>query len=136
MKIVLFSVGTRGDMEPFLAIGEILNEKGHQVICAFPEQFRHLAEASGMDFASLGSQFIELLESDAGQKAMGGASGLEQFTATLSLAKNQTAANKELVHNQFEIVQAEQPDRIIYNGKTTYPVNLIKRNPQLLCSGK
>jgi len=34
MKILLISIGTRGDMEPFLAIGEILKEKGHQVICA------------------------------------------------------------------------------------------------------
>lgn len=44
MKIVLISIGTRGDMEPFLAIGEILKEKEHRVICAFPEQFRDLAE--------------------------------------------------------------------------------------------
>ena len=46
MKIILISIGIRGDMEPFLAIGEILKEKGHQVICAFPEQFRNLAEDS------------------------------------------------------------------------------------------
>ena len=32
MKILLVSIGTRGDMEPFLAIGEILREKGHEVI--------------------------------------------------------------------------------------------------------
>jgi hypothetical protein len=30
-------------MEPFVAIGEMLCEKKHQVICAFPEQFRNLA---------------------------------------------------------------------------------------------
>lgn len=36
------SIGTRGDMKPFFAIGEILKEKGHQVICTFPEQFRSL----------------------------------------------------------------------------------------------
>jgi len=43
MKIILISIGTRGDMEPFLAIGDILIEKGHKVICAFPEQFRRRA---------------------------------------------------------------------------------------------
>lgn len=31
MKIILTSIGTRGDIEPFLAIGKILKEKGHQV---------------------------------------------------------------------------------------------------------
>ena len=59
-------------MEPFLAIGEILKEKGHQVICAFPGQFRKLAEESHLEFASLGSKYIDILESSAGKAAMGG----------------------------------------------------------------
>jgi UDP:flavonoid glycosyltransferase YjiC (YdhE family) len=82
MKIILISIGTRGDMEPFIAIGEILREKGHQVICAFPEQFRDLAENSSMEFASLGSGYIETLNSDYGKAAMGGSgSGLKKFLA-------------------------------------------------------
>jgi sterol 3beta-glucosyltransferase len=58
MKIILISIGTLGDIEPFLSIGEILKEKGHQVICVFPEQFRDLAESSNMEFSSLGSKFM------------------------------------------------------------------------------
>ncbi len=46
MKIVLLSIGTRGDMEPFLALGNLLSNQGHDVICAFPEQFRLLAKKS------------------------------------------------------------------------------------------
>ena len=42
MKIIVTSIGIRGDIEPFLAIGKNLKEKGHQVICAFPEQFRQM----------------------------------------------------------------------------------------------
>lgn len=59
MKTKLISIGIGRDMEPFLAIGEILKEKGHQVVCTFPEQFRDLAEDANMDFATLGSKFIE-----------------------------------------------------------------------------
>ncbi|MEL7223125.1 MAG: glycosyltransferase, partial [Bacteroidota bacterium] len=70
MKIILTSIGTRGDMEPFLAIGEILKEKGHDVTCLFPEQFRSLAIDSGFEFESLGSKFIEMLDSPAGRIAM------------------------------------------------------------------
>lgn len=71
MKIVVFAIGIRGDMEPFLAIGELLQAKGHQVTCAFPEQFRDLVEESSLGFASLGSACIEMLESDTGQDAIG-----------------------------------------------------------------
>jgi UDP:flavonoid glycosyltransferase YjiC (YdhE family) len=123
MKIILISIGTRGDMEPFLAIGEILKEKGHQVICAFPEQFRNLVEDSNLEFASLGTKFIEMLESDVGKAAMGGSgSGLKKFLANVKLAKNQTEINKELINKQYKIIESEIPDRIVYNGKVIYPI--------------
>ncbi len=123
MKILLVSIGTRGDMEPFLAIGELLKEKGDQVICAFPEQFRDLAEESNLEFTSLGAKYIEVLDSNIGRAAMGGsASGLKKFVAYVKLTKNQTEANKELVKKQYEIIESEIPDRIVYNGKVTYPV--------------
>ncbi len=110
-------------MEPFLAIGEILKEKGHQVICAFPEQFRNLVEDSNMEFASLGTKYIEMLNSKVGKAAMGGsASGLKKFIAYVKLAKNQTEANKELTDKQYDIIESEIPDRIVYNGKVNYPI--------------
>ncbi|ERN41910.1 glycosyl transferase [Rubidibacter lacunae KORDI 51-2] len=123
MKIILISIGTRGDIEPFLAIGELLQEKGHQAICAFPDQFRNLAEESNLQFVSLGLKFIELLQSNDGKLAMGGrGSGLEKFLATIRLARNQTDASKELLNRQYELVEKEKPDRIIYNGKAVYPI--------------
>ena len=97
MKIILNSVGTRGDMEPFLAAGELLKAKGHHVICAFPEQFKDLAKKSDLEFASLGSKFINLLESEDGKAAMGGATGLKKIIEIIKLALNQKDAQKELV---------------------------------------
>jgi sterol 3beta-glucosyltransferase len=119
----LLSVGTRGDIEPFLAIGEILKEKGHQVICAFPEQFRDITEESDLQFFSLGKRFIEMLDSADGKAATGGSgSGLKKFLAYIRLARNQADINKELVYKQYELIENEQPDRIIYNGKAIYPI--------------
>jgi sterol 3beta-glucosyltransferase len=123
MKIILISIGTRGDMEPFLAIGELLNEKGHQVISVFPEQFRSLAEDSNLEYFSLGTKFIELLESDAGKAALGGSStGLKKFIAYVKLALKQTEINKELVNKQYELIESGHPDRIVYNGKAINPI--------------
>jgi sterol 3beta-glucosyltransferase len=137
MKIILISIGTRGDMEPFLAIGEILNEKGHQVICAFPEQFKDLVEDSNMEFFSLGTRFIELLESDDGKAAMGGSgSQLKKILAYIKLAGKQTEVNKELVDKQYELIESEIPDRIVYNGKVVYAIiwELNNRGKTILVS--
>ncbi len=123
MNIVLLSIGTLGDMEPFLVIGEILKEKGHLVICGFPDQFRDLVEELGFKFASLGSKYIESLESDVGRAAMGGdGSGFKKLLANVRLARNQAVINKELVIRQSEIIEKEKPDRVLYNGKATYPI--------------
>jgi len=129
-RIVLISIGTRGDMEPFLAIAEILKGKGHQVICAFPEQFRGLVDDSDMEFASLGARFIEMLDSDVGKTALGGnVSGLKKLIAYARLAKDSEAANKELVHKQYEIIKRENPDRIVHNAKVIYPLIWETSNP-------
>lgn len=123
MKILLTSIGTRGDMEPFLAIGELLLLRGHDVICLFPEQFRSLAEDSGFRFASLGTRFLNMIESEDGKAALGGGgSGIRKFRAYLRLATKYREMNKEMVQRQEKVIEAEQPDRIIHNGKVMYPV--------------
>ncbi len=137
MKIILLSVGTRGDMEPFLAIGNLLKEKGDQVICAFPEQYRSLAEEVNMEFTSLGTKFIELLESDDGKAALGGSgSGIRKMMAYIKLARHQTEVNKELVSKQYDLIESEKPDRIVYNGKAMYPIiwELNNRGKAILIS--
>ncbi len=130
MKIILISIGTRGDMEPFLAIGNFLSERGHTVICSYPEQFRHLAENAGLEFFSLGTEFIEMLESDDGKAALGGSgSGFKKFIANVRLGFKQTDINKALVKRQFELIEREKPDRIIYNGRVVYPLLWEMKHP-------
>jgi UDP:flavonoid glycosyltransferase YjiC (YdhE family) len=122
MKIILTAIGTQGDIEPFLAVGKILKEKGHQVICAFSEQFRELTESNELEFASLGSKLFDLHNSDAGKIAMGGGKGLKKTFAFIKLAKKQTGPNKEKETKLYELIKQERPDRVLYNSKTIYPI--------------
>jgi sterol 3beta-glucosyltransferase len=122
MKIILTAIGTQGDIEPFLAVGKILKEKGHQVICAFSEQFRELTERNKLEFASLGSKLFDLHNSDAGKIAMGGGKGLKKTFAFIKLAMKQTGPNKEKETKLYELIKQERPDRVLYNSKTICPI--------------
>ena len=122
MKIILTAIGTQGDIEPFLAVGKILKEKGHQVICAFSEQFRELTESNELEFASLGSRLFDLHNSDAGKIAMGGGKGLKKTFAFIKLAMKQTGPNKEKETKLYELIKQERPDRVLYNSKTICPI--------------
>ena len=110
-------------MEPFLAIGEILQKEGHTITCMFPEQFRSLVEDSRFEFASLGDKFIKMLDSPAGRTAMGGGRfGLKKLNAYLKLISLQQEVNKEMILKQEEIIKNLKPDRIVHNGKVMYPI--------------
>jgi len=122
MKIILTAIGTQGDIEPFLAVGKILKEKGHQVICAFSEQFRELTESNELEFASLGKKLFELHNSDAGKIIMGGGKGLKKTIAFIKLAMKQTGPNKEKETKLYELIKQERPDRVLYNSKTICPI--------------
>lgn len=123
MKILLISIGTRGDIEPILAIGDIFRDRGHDVTCLLPEQYKHLAEDAGFAFESLGTEFIDLIESPEGRTAMaGGRFGLKKIKAYYKLLKNQGSVNQKLMQIQEEVTNRIEPDRIIHNGKAIYPV--------------
>jgi len=122
MKIILTAIGTQGDIEPFLATGQLLKENGHQVICAFSEQFRELTESNEMEFASLGKKYFDLFESDTGKMAMGGGRGFRKTFAYIKLALEQKQPNKEKEIKLYELIKKENPDRVVYNSKTIYPI--------------
>ena len=129
MKIILTAIGTQGDVEPFLAIGKILKEKGHQVICAFSEQFRSLTESCDLEFYSLGRKLFDLNNSEYGRIIMGGGSRMKKSIAIFKLALNSTTANKEKESLLYELILKEKPDKILYNSKTTCPILWEKYNP-------
>jgi len=122
MKILLLSIGTRGDIEPFLAIGEIFKKKGHKVAYGLPEQYCQLVLDENEQYA-LSPRLVELIESEDGQVLMGGTLGIiKKLKSIYRLYKEGKEINKILVKEQYNIVQQTTPDIIIHNGKCNYPL--------------
>lgn len=121
MKVLLMSIGTRGDIEPFLAIGEILSKNGHSLIYAFPKQYCHLIPDKNKSY-SFTSRFIDLIEGKDGKYVMNGSISIKKLKAIARLYKEGMAVNKILVGEQFNMVKSEEPDLIIHNGKCNYPL--------------
>ena len=123
MKIILTSIGSRGDIEPFISIGKLLKDRGHNVLCAFPEQFRKLVEDLNITFASLGAEFIDNLYSEEGKTIMEKKGwSLKKISSFYHFILKQRKIDKELANKLFQIIETEKPDRIVYNGKSAYPV--------------
>lgn len=54
LKIVMLVVGTRGDVQPFIALAKRLQEFGHHVRLASHVNFRNFVKSAGVDFYPLG----------------------------------------------------------------------------------
>ncbi|XP_022758606.1 sterol 3-beta-glucosyltransferase UGT80A2-like isoform X3 [Durio zibethinus] len=54
LQIVMLIVGTRGDVQPFVAIGKRLQDYGHRVRLATHSNFRDFVLTSGLEFYPLG----------------------------------------------------------------------------------
>ncbi|MBK8259283.1 MAG: glycosyltransferase family 1 protein [Polyangiaceae bacterium] len=72
MKVTLVTVGSRGDTEPYVALGAALKRAGHTVRVAACEPFREYVRSHGLPFAALGGD-IKAIVGDEGRAALLGA---------------------------------------------------------------
>lgn len=135
MKIFLTSIGTRGDIEPFLALGENLSKKGHEVVFAFPQQFATITPQA-FRFYPLSPKFIELIQSKQGRIVMGSSHFFRKIKSLVYLYQKGLNLNGELIQEQNHSIEKENPDLVIHNAKCIYPTlwSLRTKKPTILLS--
>jgi len=122
-KILLCSLGSRGDMEPFLAKGEGLIKEGHEVAFCFPVQFKSLAHEVSPLFYPQDKCFIELIDSPEVRKIIGQVgSGWSRIQTMLKLMKHTKPIQQQMIRDQHHAVSSFNPDKIISHIKCIYPI--------------
>ena len=61
LNIVIQVVGSRGDVQPFLAMGNELQARGHRVRIATHNVFRDFVKSAGLEFFPIGGDPAELM---------------------------------------------------------------------------
>src|SRR5689334_19782214 len=67
-RIAISTIGSHGDVQPFVALGVALRKRGHQVILGASSNFEGFITGNGLEFHSLGPdmrQFIQQQDFDA-----------------------------------------------------------------------
>lgn len=67
MHIVLSTVGTRGDVQPYVALAKELKARGHNLTIATHADHRELVESNGLAHRAVCGSFRELMESPRGR---------------------------------------------------------------------
>ena len=65
MKVLIYAYGTRGDVQPSVALGHALRAAGHEPVLAAPARFASFAAAYGLGFEPRDEQWLSLMTEDA-----------------------------------------------------------------------
>jgi sterol 3beta-glucosyltransferase len=109
VRILVSTFGTRGDIQPYVALGEALQEHGHEVTLAVPDGFRDLVSASGLRMHPAGSRMLTIL-----QEIMPELSGTRDALRTLGVMRE---AMREHLDEQWAAAQACAPDVVVHHPK-------------------
>lgn len=85
MRVTILTIGSRGDVQPFVALGVGLREAGHEVTLATGGAFETFISEHGLRFAALDVGLLERLQSPEGKAALSGRNFLATVRETVSM---------------------------------------------------
>lgn len=70
MKITILTMGSRGDVQPYIGLAQGLQQAGHDVILCTAATFRGLVESYGLPFAPVSADIVQMMQNEQGLQAM------------------------------------------------------------------
>ncbi len=110
MKIVLLTLGTRGDVQPFAVLGKRLQQRGHEVTLATARNFASFIESYNLPFVAVNADFQEVLNSPEGKKMMS-----NPFSARKHLNRLIYPMMEDALSKFYKI--ARENDRVLFHVK-------------------
>lgn len=118
MNIFIVTVGSRGDVQPYIALGKGLNKSGHSVTICTCSSFESFIIDHDLNYGYMNDDFIKLVDSEAGRKAMENGGNLFSLVKTMvTLLKDSKALTIEMLKDSWNAAKAVQPDIIIFHPK-------------------
>jgi sterol 3beta-glucosyltransferase len=105
MKIMMTSYGTRGDIQPFIALGQGLKAAGHEVSICAAAGFRAFIEEHGLHYSYMDNAVLDLT-----QRVLGDVGKLEAMKIARQIAKAMRAS----FDDEWQAAQEFQPDLMIH----------------------
>ncbi|MEL6606035.1 MAG: glycosyltransferase [Cyanobacteria bacterium J06614_10] len=119
MHILILTLGSRGDVQPYVALGKGLQSVGHTVTLCTSSRFESFITAHGLNYGYMNDKMMQLMDSMQGRAVMEDTTNLwEVIKATRRLSKQVTPIQQQMLQDCWDVAQATQPDSILFHPKT------------------
>jgi len=118
MKVYIASYGTRGDVQPYVALGIGLKNKGHEVIIGTSERFRDFIESNGLHYGFMADELLAIIDTDQGKALLDSSRTIFDLVKhNITLAKQVGPLQEKQFQETWEIAESFKPDVILYHPK-------------------
>jgi sterol 3beta-glucosyltransferase len=118
MRILILTVGTRGDVQPYVALGKGLVQAGHDTTICTCARFEDFVTAHGIRYACMNNDLIEFMGTDDGQIAMEDTTNVLQAIRTgIKLFPKIREMMSRQVDQMWAACEATRPDLILFHKK-------------------
>lgn len=112
MKINILTIGSRGDVQPYIALGVGLQRAGYTVRLTTHATFKDLIADYGLDFYPMGGNIQDITQGEAGQRMI--SSGANPFQALSRLQQALAPIMAECLENTWQSCQ--DVDAVVSSG--------------------
>jgi sterol 3beta-glucosyltransferase len=118
LKVLLATIGTRGDVQPFVALALGLRARGHAVAIATCPRFAPMLEAQEIPLLPLDEGLLELLDTPAGRAMLGGLDGVAGILRTIpKVLRSVGPIHRRLVADAWAATEAFAPHVVVHHPK-------------------
>jgi sterol 3beta-glucosyltransferase len=119
MNITILTTGSRGDVQPFVALGTGLKQAGYQVTVCTHEHFASSSAARGLQYAFMNDELIRLAQTEEGRAAF------ESGGNPLGLLKKVMPAVRKTLSESWAAAQGAQA--IVYHPKALAGSHIVEK---------
>lgn len=121
MRVCIMTLGSRGDVQPYVALAQKLIESGHEAVVCTGGSFRSFVESNGIPFVETSSDLMAIAQTDEGKAVL--EHPVKNIRKTIKLTKNVINPAYRKTLDEF-YAAAKGADCIVYHPKALGAVDI------------
>nr|WP_319392704.1 glycosyltransferase [uncultured Desulfobacter sp.] len=128
MNILILTYGSRGDVQPYLALGKGLQKAGHTVTLGTSVRFQDFVESHGIDYTYMNDDLLSVIDTDEGKDLLEkGSNFFEMVRRGLKVAKKIKPTQRALLKESWQAARNTKPDFLLFHSKCAGAPHIAER---------
>ncbi len=128
MHILIITVGTRGDVQPYVALGRGLRAAGHTVTLCTCSRFREFILDHGLAYGYMTDELLQLFDNPGVRAALENALGPVGLLKIITrLLKKSKPIHRQMLIDSWDAARTSDPDLVLFHPKGMAGIHIAEK---------